>query len=144
MNKILGTPKNGWTNIRLGEFQCWGSYMTDIPIEWLKAIKYSLQFCTPLCLYADNEGTETYIIIDEYCSYAFKNTDRIDVITIWQHKENVIKQIINDIESDIDSWVQWDLDENATEKQIEWRTKLLHLLIKECKSQYKERYSEEL
>lgn len=143
MDRILGTPKYGWTHIKLGEFECSGSYLTDIPVEWLGSIRNSLRSWTTLCLFADNEGTNSYIIINDVVSYAFKTTDNIDVITIWEYAENIIRQIVLDIESDFDAWIDWMCDDMTIEERSCRIEELIELLL-EVKTEFKTRYKEEL
>lgn len=144
MDKILGTPKYGWTHIKLGEFECSGSYLTDIPIDWLESIKNSLRSWTTLCLFTDNEGTNSYIIVDDVVSYAFTTIDNINVATIWEYSKDIIRQIVSDIESDFEAWVDWMCYEDMTTEERNARVEELIELLLCVKTEFKDRYNEEL
>ena len=48
---MLGKPHGGWTEIKIGDFIGYGSYLTDIPVDCLNACIFALSNNSPLSFF---------------------------------------------------------------------------------------------
>lgn len=100
-------PKNGWTEIHIGNFEGLGSYIQDVPVMILEASILSLKKGELLKLHFDEEDSsftlisdkKTMIITDGY--YGFE-TYKEDI-----SKFDLIKEICIDIEKYFLDWVEF-------------------------------------
>lgn len=52
---MLSKPKDGWTTVKIGEFESEASYLVDIPFNWLNACLTGLTNKVPITLFIDEE-----------------------------------------------------------------------------------------
>ena len=58
IKKVYG----GWVEIQFDNLTISGSYLSDIPMEWLTTIKFALTEQLPWCLHIDNEYSKNMIV----------------------------------------------------------------------------------
>ena len=58
---MLGTPENGWVEIRIGAFSGWGSFIQDVPVLLLEAFTRALSCDLPAEIWIDEEGSRFLI-----------------------------------------------------------------------------------
>ncbi len=137
-------PRNGWTDILIGDFEGLGSYIQDVPVEVMEAAIAALRDGKPLELHFDEEGseftltsdTETKMIAQGYYGPE-EYTEKIDKMTL-------IGEIISDMEKHFEEWVAFSEeyayfeDDEAEQKQAfyEERVIVLQALLKELKEAY--------
>ena len=135
-------PKNGWTEIHIGDFEGLGSYIQDVPVEALEASISALKKEEPLKLHFDEEGSaftltaeeKTVIVADGY--YGPETYE--EAIS----KKELIKEICDDIEAYFSDWAAFseeyayfeDYEEEEKQAFFEERVITLNSLLKECKS----------
>lgn len=107
---MLSRPESGWCDITVGDFCSRASYLTNVPMDILKALNGT---GTP-CVCFDAEGWEFFVIFswqetlvigygepfgqsDGYCVKSFDIT-----------KKEIAKQVYNDISGNIDAWAKWE------------------------------------
>lgn len=155
MLKISG---DGWAKINIGEKVVYeGSYLTDIPLDFLKALYdyFSPNLATDLnirpssCVRVDCEGGEAYFVFSnsEYSDkkvFMFcggKEEFHIEPFNIDPYYLAV--ELISDIENDFENWVKWfsTLDKKLVRKNlIFWLNKLKKAVMKE--KPYSEKFKE--
>lgn len=53
---MLAKPSYGWSDLKIGNFTSRVSYLTDVPVDLLKASLASLKYDVPLAASFDAEG----------------------------------------------------------------------------------------
>ena len=101
---MLSNPKCGWCNFELGEFKGSPSYLTDVPLDILEmCIDYKKKNASICCF--DEEGSDFVLIFangevfiiaarEDSMLYKFPETT----------PEALIKEIVLDIERDLELW----------------------------------------
>lgn len=116
---MLAKPKCGWTTINIGGWSDRASYLSDIHLDLLSALidSYGISDYRPACIRYDAEGWEGIIIIDDYFTYIIlDNTKENDeknkskVLTFEINKDDLAKELINDIDKNFEEWSLWDVD----------------------------------
>jgi hypothetical protein len=114
---MISNPKYGWCKFKLGDFEGHPSYLTNVPLELLNAfVNYYTQgygvavfdeegSCFTLLLTRYNWGIFIIEEKNESVLYDFSDMD-IDDLT---------KELINDIESDLNGWMNFTTDEDWEE-----------------------------
>lgn len=101
---MISNPKVGWCNFKLGTFEGSPSYLTDVPVELLTAfIDYHAKG-QGVCWF-DEEGTEFTLVITPYSLFIIEEKDKPVLHDFSEMKiEDLEKELIEDIENNIDAW----------------------------------------
>lgn len=68
--------QNGWITIKIDNLKVFGSYLDqDIPLEWLKTLKFAIKYDLPFCLTLDGEDQYTVISAGKHDTYVY-NTNK--------------------------------------------------------------------
>lgn len=129
---MFGKPKFGWTIIDIGEYHGDGSYLTDIPFDFLEAAIYSLSNNAPLALFIDEEGTDSYIT--SYYGTTIVNRVASGIATYYmaQDFKDIIEEGVADIEENVGEWASFAcFDED--EEIVEFRVRELKKMISKVK-----------
>lgn len=116
-------PKNGWTSLKLGNFEDRASYMTDVPNDCLDAFIQALEYYDPCTIYFDAEGWDYFLIIHHSQSYIVHcKNETPEVFVIDLTNEQLAQKLIDNIELYLDEWAGWlcyddniDLEANKTD-----------------------------
>lgn len=111
---MLSRPKYGWTTVTIGDFSKSASYIRDVPNEVLDGMIHSYKTDNPFCVYFDAEGDDFTVVSDWY------ETSIIHNETLKQYeitRDDLAREIIEDIEADIEGWATWTLDENDSDRK---------------------------
>lgn len=125
---MFSKPTGGWVDINIGNYTLTGSYLTDIPMDFLDSLISSLKSNLPVSIFIDEEGVEN--IICAYFNEVFiivKNTDEIEYKKIDMDFNIFRKDIIDDIEKYLKEWINWNMIDDVEElknRENELRTKL--------------------
>lgn len=121
MVSMLSKPKYGWSTLKIGNFTSRISYLTDVPFDSLNASLASLKYGTSLSIGFDAEGWEFDIMSNKLCTFIIMNNEEGEDVLIKESvsKEELIKEIVDDIELNVSEWAFWDLDEYVVEKNKE-------------------------
>lgn len=110
---MISNPKYGWCNFDLENFHGTPSYLTDVPIDLLNCIIEYIETGCSSCWF-DGEGTNFTFVLTPYDVYIISESDSSKLYNFNNiESNNLIKEIINDIESNIDEWSWFNsFDEN--------------------------------
>ena len=108
---MFSKPEHGWVWIRLGDCALEGSYLTDIPMDFLNALINSLEHDLPFSVSVDEEGIRDMICAD--CSGVFVIELRRGTAELKQAHislEEFRAGIIDGVEAYLDQWIyDWEL-----------------------------------
>lgn len=121
---MISNPKNGWCDFKLGNFDGTPSYIADVPVGLLDAFINLHEYGCGVA-WLDEEGTEFTLVLNPYSMFIIEenkepilhNFSDIDV-------SELEKELINDIESDIDNW-QWFIPSDDTEEIAQYRREII-------------------
>jgi len=136
-------PKNGWTDILLGDFEGLGSYIQDVPVEVMEASIAALKKNMPLKLHFDEEGSEFTLTSDADTKIVAQGYYGPEEYEVKLSKLEVIQQIVWDMEEYFTDWVEFSEeyayfeDDEAEQKQafFEEREIVLKALLKELQAE---------
>lgn len=122
---MLGKPYGRWTEISLNKKIVHGSYLTDIPIDFLKAFYEAVIKRNDVIVRVDAESNGEYLyVVTPYAVYLIKEADEPELF--FNDEENNISklasELCNDIENNLEDWIKWEptLDEeNLTDTELE-------------------------
>ena len=108
---MLGKPHGGWTEIKIGDFIGYGSYLTDIPVDCLNACIFALSNNSPLSFFVDEEGSE-FIVTSYYNgTYIIKRYEDSDeeeeLFSSTLNFKDLATEILYDIEKYYEDWIKW-------------------------------------
>ena len=111
---MFSKPNVGWVDINIGGYTMNGSYLTDIPMDFLDSLISSLKSNLPVSVFIDEEGIENIICAyyDEVYIIA-KHGDDVEYIKKDMDFNLFRKDIVNDIETNLNEWINWNLDEDV-------------------------------
>lgn len=104
---ILNHPKYGWATVNLNSFKGRVSYLNDIAFDWLKALKVAIENKTVATLYGDEEGSDFYIVLDDYCGFVIVNRDKLETIEIDYGLMDFTQELCNAIRTDLKGWARF-------------------------------------
>ncbi|MEG1564711.1 MAG: hypothetical protein RR365_13440 [Bacteroides sp.] len=120
--RMLIEPKYGWVTVSIGNWMDRASYLTDVPIDALDAFISSYNRWQPATIKFDAEGWEYIVVIDDYETYIidyFHDGNLYDkpvLTTVKISKGELAKELVNDIQSHFDEWVNWCSNDSGTEE----------------------------
>ena len=104
---ILSHPKCGWAIVNLNSFKGNVSYLNDIAFKWLKALKVAIENKTVATLYGDEEGSDFYIVLDDYYGFVIVNRDKLETIEIDYGLIDFAQELCNAIRTDLKGWARF-------------------------------------
>ena len=121
---ILSHPKYGWATVNLNGFKGRVSYLNDIAFDWLKTLKVAIENKTVATLYGDEEGSDFYIVLDDYYGFVIVNRDKLETIEIDYGLIDFAQELCDAIRTDLKGWARfcdyYDLSEDEKkEKDLE-------------------------
>lgn len=137
MEKILSNPKFGWASVDLEKFKGYVSYLNDIAFEWLTALKVAIENKTIATLYGDEEGTEFYIVLDNYYGFVVEFRKETKVIDIDYGIIDFAQELCGAIETDIKGWANFCEFEDYSENELKEKENELLELIADIKESIK-------
>ena len=113
---MISNPRHGWCNFKLRTFEGTPSYLTDVPVDLLDAF-LDYHYKGMGIAWFDEEGTEFTLIITPYSLFIIEEKDKPILHDFSEMKiENLEKELISDIESDLEGWVEFMTDDDYEEK----------------------------
>ena len=112
---MISNPKDGWCNFKLRSFEGTPSYLTDVPVDLLSAfINYHIEGCG--VAWFDEEGTEFTLVITPYSLFIIEEKEKTVLHDFSEIKiENLEKELIDDIECDMNGWTNFTEDDDLNE-----------------------------
>lgn len=106
---MLSLPEYGWTTFSIGDAKYSLSYLTDIPIEWLKAVIYGLKNYSSFTVYGDCETTDIYCTVTEMFCHVIYSGYKMEPETFFVNMTmlDFCKELHADISRDVDAWSDW-------------------------------------
>lgn len=130
---MLSKPKNGWSTFELGGFRGRCSYITDVPLNCLDAFICSLKYNIPASVFFDEEGSEFTLVASIDGVYVIVERGTLELLRLDIRYLEVIKEFVNDIETNSDSWVLWDTDYYMDEDTVSKRRVMIESKLSELK-----------
>lgn len=137
MEKILSNPKFGWASVDLGKFKGCVSYLNDIAFEWLEALKVAIENNTIATLYGDEEGSNFYIVLDNYYGFVVEFREETKVIDIDYGIIDFAQELCKAIKTDIKGWANFCEFEDYSEVKLKEKENELLELIADIKESIK-------
>lgn len=112
---MITNPKHGWCRFELGDFKGSPSYLTDVPVELLDAF---IDYYTKGhgMAWFDEEGTEFTLVITPYSLFIIEEKEEPVLHDFSEMKiENLEKELIEDIEKDLNGWSEFITDDDREE-----------------------------
>lgn len=120
---MLSNPKVGWCELEISNFKGTPSYLTNVPVDLLTAfIDYYKKGIG--AVFFDEEGSEFNLLLSNYSAYIIY-VDFENKSTLYEFPDididNLAKELITDIKSNIDSWASFYASSNSC---MFWSNKL--------------------
>ena len=131
---MISNPKYGWCNFDLGDFHGHPSYLTDVAMDLVTAcFSYCIEDNDYITVGFDEEDSEFILLADYHNCYIIEQKDEDILHRIDINIKDFIKEIVNDVESDIDAWATFAVFDDDPEEIKYNKTRLLNKikLIKE-------------
>lgn len=137
---MLSKPDAGWTSFQLGspdtEYRL--SYLTDVAEEWLTQAIHGLEtmdvfsvhgFCEPNRMVCTVSYWSCYVIFEGDC----REPSCYDVHHLHINMMDFCKMLHNDISDNLEDWVNWDLDNDDDDIDLDQRRESLQGKLDELK-----------
>lgn len=123
---MLTKPDCGWTTVTLGDFTDRASYLTNVPDDLLHALIYGIETYSPTSVQFDAEGWDYTITFRPLETYIVRIKEEPELFVIDMGIYEIAREVLEDIEGDLDAWVKWDEDFYC-ENEISLKEKILRL-----------------
>lgn len=100
-------PKNGWTDILLGDFEGLGSYIQDVPVEVMEACISALEKNEPIELHFDEEGSEFTLTASNETKIIAQGYYGPETYEVKLSRDALAREIRADMEKYFEDWVEW-------------------------------------
>lgn len=107
---MLSNVECGWCDVTIGNFEDQASYLTDVPMQCLQSAIYALRDGLDFCVTFDTEGRGDFSVIAGFYCTTIVREDELSVVNWNYDKLTLAKEIHDDISSQINKWVDWNLD----------------------------------
>ncbi len=124
---MLSKPRYGWTTVSLEEFKTVASYLDDIPFSWLKSCLLSLKESIPTVFHIEEEGSKVFIVSYYGVTHVVRANEVCRTYTEIDFMD-IARELIADIETYFEDWVQWSPYERTEEDWTNRRIALRKLL----------------
>lgn len=113
---------HGWGTFQLGNFTGRISYIEDVPVDLLQAF-IDWREKGSGCAWIDEEGTEFTFVLTPYSMFVISERNNTELFNLSEFKfEEIEKELIDDIESDLDGWSEFipndDIEEIQSHREI--------------------------
>ena len=127
---MISNPKYGWCDFELGDFKGTPSYLTDVPMDLLDAfIDYYTRGYG--AAFFDEEGSEFTLLLMWYSIYIIEEKDDVKLHVFYDlNVSDLAKEVIADIETNLDGWCNSFMLHPHLKKEIEKKIEELKSLIK--------------
>ena len=121
---MLDTPKYGWSHVSIGSWSDRCSYLDDVPMELLKAMKQFRTTHLPTPVKFDAEGYEYIILFDVGVVHVITESEADDGYTLTSLEvdyEALANELARDVRRDIGAWTRWLDYEHLSEEELAQR-----------------------
>ena len=133
---MLSKPCAGWIKVTIGDFEGRASYMTDVPMDCLIAFINALEYNIPASVLFDEEGSEFTLVTSVDGTYIISEREEPKLFVINKGFLKLVRELINDIEDNLEDWVLWDYDyefHNDSEGILNERRNIIKKRVKRLK-----------
>ena len=133
---MLSKPCAGWTKVTIGDFEGRASYMTDVPMDCLIAFINALEYNIPASVLFDEEGSGFTLVTSVDGTYIISEREELKLFVINKGFLKLVRELINDIEDNLEDWVLWDYDyefHNDSEGILNERRNIIKKRVKRLK-----------
>ena len=131
---MLSKPRFGWTNVTIGNFDGRASYLIDVPMDCLISFINSLKYGIPASVFFDEEGTTFTLVTELYNNtYIISERENTELLTIDKSFLDLAKELIKDIEDNLDNWVLWQDYYEESEEDLDKRRSLMNCRLEKLK-----------
>ena len=134
---MISNPKHGWCDFMLSDekdnlFVGTPSYVTNVPVDLLQAfLDYKIK--GQGIAWFDEEGTEFTLVLNPYSMFIITENEHTELIDFSEvNIDNLVKELIQDIESDLTGWSMFYCDCDD-EEEIKANRELIRNLICQLK-----------
>lgn len=112
---MISNPEHGWCDFKLRTFKGSPSYLTDVPVDLLNAfIDYHTKGMG--MAWFNEEGNEFTLVITPYSLFIIEEKEEPILHDFSEMKiENLEKELIADIENDLNGWMNFTTEEDWEE-----------------------------
>lgn len=133
---MLSKPCAGWTKVTIGDFEGRASYMTDVSMDCLIAFINALEYNIPASILFNEEGSEFTLVTSVDGTYVISEREESKLFVINKRFSKLARELINDIEDNLEDWVLWDYDyefHNDSEGILNERRNIIKKRVKRLK-----------
>lgn len=133
---MLSKPCAGWTKVTIGDFEGRASYMTDVPMDCLIAFINAFEYNIPASILFNEEGSEFTLVTSVDGTYIISEREEPKLFVINKGFLKLVRELINDIEDNLEDWVLWDYDyefHNDSEGILNERRNIIKKRVKRLK-----------
>ena len=120
---MLEKPFAGWTNICMANKIISGSYLTDIPLDFIEAINNVIETnkIQTVIIDAESQGEFIYVFgfFRSYIIEEYTENDKPEIYVEEKDIRELATELANDIEKYIESWKRWNPDLSESEMDDE-------------------------
>ena len=129
---LLSKPQYGWCDLSIGDWQDRASYLTNPHIDLLDAFINLFKNRKSSVVECDAEGWTYIIVLDFFVVHIIEDKDDFEYYSFDIDCKDLAKELIIDIEENIDYWSKWDYCDD-TKEDYQRTKKKLRYKIKELK-----------
>lgn len=93
---MISNPKHGWCDIKIGEFQGTGSYLTAVPLDMVNAFIHYYEDGAGAC-FVDEEGTDFTLVLSEFNAYIIINREKQELYNVPVSIDTLADELQDDI-----------------------------------------------
>ena len=128
---MLKNPEYGWCEFLLFDFYGTPSYLTNVPVDLLRAFVDYFKRGTGIAWF-DEEDSQFTLIMNPYSLFIIFEGDKVVTYDLsWMDPKKLAQELIEDITNDFDKWSEWTND--MCENTIIKNKKYINFLIAELK-----------
>lgn len=124
---MISNPVCGWCNFKLGTFKGTPSYLTDVPLDLLDAFLDYHDKGVGVAWF-DEEGTEFTLVTTPSSLYIIEEKEKLILHDFSEMEiEELEKELVSDIENDLEGWVEFICCEEKLQYKNEIRRQVAKL-----------------
>ena len=93
---MISNPKHGWCDIKIGEFQGTGSYLTAVPLDMVNAFIHYYEDGAGAC-FVNEEGTDFTLVLSEFNAYIIINREKQELYNVSVSIDTLADELQDDI-----------------------------------------------
>lgn len=93
---MISNPEHGWCDIKIGEFQGTGSYLTAVPLDMVNAFIHYYEDGAGAC-FVNEEGTDFTFVLSEFNAYIIINRERQELYNVPVSIDTLADELQDDI-----------------------------------------------